>query len=607
VFAVSEEEAAHFNELGAARVVVVPNAVDCARFSDLSTPAQSSAPTILFVGTLSWLPNASAARFLASTVLPAVRRYLPDARLVIAGRDPDASVLALQQDDHVSVRANVPDIATAFRDAHVLAVPLDAGGGTRLKILEAFAAGVPVVSTQIGCEGIAAADGSHLIVAERDTFAQAIVRVLTGRELAERLAREGRGLARARYDWPVVGEHAARTVCAVASGKGELPAGAARRPIRVLELRSGLGKGGGPEKTILLGAKCADQSRVAVTVAYVRDVRDAAFDIGARAAALGVEYIDVTERHSLDLSTLSALARIVRDRGIDIVHAHDYKTDAYAMYLARTTGATALSTAHGWTGHGWRERLLYYPLDKQVLRAFPAVVAVSSDIRQELEAAGVQPSRLHTLLNGIDATQFRRDPARVPAARQAFGIASNEFVIGAVGRLETQKRFDLLIEAFASVHARHSGARLLIAGDGSLSAELHAHATRLLPAGACTLLGHCSDIAEFHHALDLLVQSSDYEGTPNAVLEAMAFRTPIVATKAGGTAEIIRDGVDGLLVACGDAGALAQRIEEAMGDAAGCHMRATEARRRVESDLSFAARQAALERIYHRLAAERCA
>ena len=115
------------------------------------------------------------------------------------------------------------------------------------------------------------------------------------------------------------------------------------------------------------------------------------------------------------------------------------------------------------------------------------------------------------------------------------------------------------------------------------------------------LTGHTEDIAGFHHALDLFVQSSDYEGTPNAVLEAMAFETPLVATSAGGTAELVEDGRHGLIIPIGDLAVLTRTIAAALDDAAGRRQRADAARQRIETDLSFDTRMRTLERIYERL------
>src|SRR5215475_11024100 len=306
-------------------------------------------------------------------------------------------------------------------------------------------------------------------------------------------------------------------------------------PIRVLELRSVRGTGGGPEKTILLGAARTDPAQFAVTVCYIRDERDRVFGIDTRAAALPVDYVELTERHSFDLRLWKSLRRIVRERAIDIVHAHEYKTDLLAWLLARSTGVIALATVHGWTGHSMRERRLYYPADKRVLARFPKLIAVSSEIRRELVLNGAHPDRIATILNGIDHRAFVRQRPRGPVVRGALALGSDAFVIGSVGRLEPQKRFDLLIDAFKACYLRHPNLRLLIVGDGSLRPTLQEQINRAGLSSSCQLLGQRLDIADLHHAFDLFVQSSDYEGTPNAVLEAMAMDTPVIATDAGGT------------------------------------------------------------------------
>src|SRR5262245_53683572 len=111
-----------------------------------------------------------------------------------------------------------------------------------------------------------------------------------------------------------------------------------RSPLRILELRSVFGTGGGPEKTILLGAAQADPARYRVTVCYIRDRRDRVFHIDERVRALGIDYVEVPERHSWDPAIWGRLRRLVRARNIDIVHAHDYKTDFWALALARHEG-----------------------------------------------------------------------------------------------------------------------------------------------------------------------------------------------------------------------------------------------------------------------------
>jgi glycosyltransferase involved in cell wall biosynthesis len=368
----------------------------------------------------------------------------------------------------------------------------------------------------------------------------------------------------------------------------------------VLELRSATGAGGGPEKTILLGAATHDPRRFAVTVCYLRNASDEDESIHARARAAGVTLLTIPERHSFDLRAWAALRQIVRDRAIDIVHAHDHKTDLLALCLAKTAGVVPLSTAHGWTGHSRRERYVYYPADRRLLARFPHVVAVSSDIRSRLIEAGAHPSRVSTIVNGIDHRAFRREAERREATRRALGLSPDDIVIGSIGRLEPQKRFDILIDVCASLASTNPSVKLLIAGDGSLARPLAAQVAAMMPT-AGRLLGHRSDVADVMSAFDLFVQSSDYEGTPNTVLEAMAVETPVVATTAGGTAELLTDDVHGLLVPCGNRNALQDAISRTLSDRAGTARRVAAARRRIEQELSFEKRMQRLEAVYERM------
>ena len=373
------------------------------------------------------------------------------------------------------------------------------------------------------------------------------------------------------------------------------------RPVRVLELRSVRGTGGGPEKTILMGAAMADPRSAHVTVCYIRDKRDGIFAIDSRARDAHVDYVEVRERHSFDPQVWSQLRKLVADRQIDIVHAHEYKTNLLALLLSKSCGVTALSTVHGWTGHSPREKYLYYPADKRVLARFPRLIAVSTDIAGELIAHGAAPERVTTVLNAIDGTAFRRDPAHVGDARARLHLQPDQIAIGAVGRLEPQKRFDLLLDAFAPLYRRNPKLHLIIAGDGSLRRALDEQRRGLDIVNGVTLTGHVKDVIALHHAFDLFVQSSDYEGTPNSVLEAMAMETPIIATEAGGTAELVHDGIHGRILPIGRSDKLMHAISAALLDPAATRRMKARARQRVENELSFETRVRKVEGIYREL------
>lgn len=377
---------------------------------------------------------------------------------------------------------------------------------------------------------------------------------------------------------------------------------ASRRPVRVLEMRSVRGTGGGPEKTILMGAAIADPARVQVTVCYLRDRRDDVFAIDQRAAHSKLDYVEVLERHSFDLRVWGQLKNVIAERQIDVLHAHDYKSDVLAWLLSRATGARTLATVHGWTGNSARERHFYYPADKWVLARYQRLIAVSSEIAGELVKNGADTARITTILNAIDPNNFRRDRTRVASERARLGLAADHIVIGSVGRLERQKRFDLLLDAFAALRVNDSRLRLLIIGDGSLRAALEKQREALGLAESVIFTGHVTDVRPLHHAMDLFVQSSDYEGTPNSVLEAMAMETPLVATEAGGTAELVQDGLHGRIIPVGSAAALISSIMAALQAPDEMRRMADAARRRVEGELSFESRCRRLEDIYEEVA-----
>lgn len=370
--------------------------------------------------------------------------------------------------------------------------------------------------------------------------------------------------------------------------------------VRVLELRCADGAGGGPEKTILAGARPGLDRTVRVHVCYIRSAKDRQFSVGTRCRAAGLHYAEMAERWPVDPGVFRQLARLIRRRRIEIVHSHDYKSDLYALTLAKWTGVTPLATAHGWTGQTTRERLLYYPLNKRMLRWFPQVIAVSSEIKTELLRWGVCADNISVLLNGIDPTIFRRqhDGER---RRQLFGIESGRVVLGAVGRLEPQKRFDLLLQAMAGLCQRPNELLLLIAGEGSERQRLEQQVVELGLQRQCRFLGQVSAIKELYHCMDLFVQSSEYEGTANVLLEAMALEVPIIATSAGGTEELLSDGIHGTIVPPGSPMALATAIAAALADPAATRQRAVAARRRVEQELSFERRVAKLHALYHQL------
>ena len=195
------DEAMILRAVPEARTAVVPNAVDTEFFS--ARRPRGDPGTLLFFGTMSHYPNRDAVLFFLDEIMPLLRRSHPSLRLHVVGAWPPAEVLRRASRD-VTVTGEVDDVRPYLDKARVVIVPLRAGGGTRLKILEAMAMARPVVSTRIGAEGLAVSDEQDILLADTaESFAAKVRRVLDDDELADSLGSAGRRLVETTYQWSV--------------------------------------------------------------------------------------------------------------------------------------------------------------------------------------------------------------------------------------------------------------------------------------------------------------------------------------------------------------------------------------------------------------------
>jgi glycosyltransferase involved in cell wall biosynthesis len=183
---------------------VVPNAVDLEYFAPWSGHTQPH--TVVFFGTLGYRPNLDAATHLVDEVWPIVLERCPSARLVLVGTIDEAQARGLRR-PNVDVVGKVPDVRPHLGSATLVAVPVRMGGGTRLKVVEAISMAKPVVSTSLGCEGLAVRDGEHVLLADDpETFAERILDLFEDPDLSRRLGLAGRELAEERYSWDLAGD-----------------------------------------------------------------------------------------------------------------------------------------------------------------------------------------------------------------------------------------------------------------------------------------------------------------------------------------------------------------------------------------------------------------
>ncbi len=202
VTAVTEEDQRWLVEAGARDdMTIIPIAIDTDEQALIER--EPSCPHIVHIGTMYWPPNIDGITWFLDEIYPLIKQRVPNVRCTLIGARPPASIVDRQQDDpSLKVTGYVDDPLPYLRDASMMVVPLRAGGGMRVKILNALSQGIPMVSTTVGCEGIAVADGEDILVADDPAaFAEKTIRLLTDADLNQRITTNGRRTAVDTYDY----------------------------------------------------------------------------------------------------------------------------------------------------------------------------------------------------------------------------------------------------------------------------------------------------------------------------------------------------------------------------------------------------------------------
>lgn len=335
---------------------------------------------------------------------------------------------------------------------------------------------------------------------------------------------------------------------------------AAGRRLRVLTLVDRPVEGGGGEQLARTVAIKLDPARFDRVLCATRPTSAATL---ASIEDAGVRVLELDRRSRTALADWLPLVAFLRNERVDVLHTHKFGSNLWGTVLGRLAGVpVVVAHEHTWSFEGQRMRRL---LDREVIaRAADVIVSVSrEDRRRMIEIEHIDPDRIRLVPNGIPPIGL----ANGAPVRAELGIPDAAPVIGAVASLRPQKSLHLLVESAAMLTTDIPDLRVLIAGDGPDEGRIRSLVTSLGLEDTVLLLGHRQDIPCVLGALDVAVCSSDWEGSPLAVIEYMAAARPVVATRVGGVPDLIEHGAHGLLVERGDVQGLAGAIATLLRDA----------------------------------------
>lgn len=320
-----------------------------------------------------------------------------------------------------------------------------------------------------------------------------------------------------------------------------------------------------------------------------------------RCQALGIRTELFPFSHPLSLSGMRAIKRFVQRERIDVIHTHGYREDIYALLMREYRRVVA-------TNHLWkrttRKLAIYAAIDAFAMRFFPAIVAVSQPIFDEMARIGLPRKKLSLIENGITLADYDPRFSQREAVRAELGLADTDFVFGMVSSLSEEKGHRYALRALAGIHQQGYPAKLVIIGDGADEAALRALTRELNIEAHVVFAGRRRDIPLALQAFTVFLMPSLIEGLPMALLEAMAAGLPVIATGVGDIPKLVSDEV-GTLVPPANEAALMTAMKNVIEHRASLIERGARARGLVESRFSSRQMAAKYASIYNSVVKEK--
>jgi glycosyltransferase involved in cell wall biosynthesis len=356
---------------------------------------------------------------------------------------------------------------------------------------------------------------------------------------------------------------------------------------------------GGPERQMLGLARGLPPEYRTVFLSFREEGRCRPFLAAARKD--GFEALELANDTPRLRSAMREISDHLERLGADVLCCHGYKGGVLGRLAARRRGVPVVAVSRGWTRETLKVRF-YEALDRLNLRWMDRVVCVSEAQAAKVRRAGVRPGRITVIHNAVDPERFGDPEPLYRTKMLRYFRRPPARLIGAAGRLSPEKGFAVLVAAAERVAKKDPSVGFLLFGEGKCREKLKQQIAGAGLKGSFVLGGFRADLDRFLPYFDLLVLPSYTEGLPNVVLEAFAAGVPVVATKVGGTPEVVADGASGYLVPPGDPDELAERILEAVASEERLRDMGLHGRQQVVEQFTFAAQARKYQQLWAEVA-----
>lgn len=310
----------------------------------------------------------------------------------------------------------------------------------------------------------------------------------------------------------------------------------------------------GAEKWILALANNIDRTEVDSELVVTLEAENRDLELTRAFRALDLPAHELPMRSRFDLRVVRSLVKLIRERDIDIIHSHGYKSDIIGILAAKLAGIKSLSTPHGFEATDDWKLNQFIRVGCWTMKYFDLVAPLSVELCNDVREFRVPDEKIVYVRNGVDLTPINfRKPTE---ARASYEGASDKRTIGFIGQLIGRKNVSDLLEVFGNVAADYPGIELVLLGDGDMRAQYEQQAAAMASADRIHFKGFLNNPLEHLATFDLFVMTSTLEGIPRCLMESMAMGVPVAAYDIPGVDQLIDHNQTGLLAPLGNKSAL---------------------------------------------------